>query len=147
MNYDIDDLNFPNSCYFKGTIKVFSFLWIRDRLEPQENVRVKLFKEGCATPIMEGRTDSNGELVFDGLDKGKFRVKAEINEKHFHKPIYKPSERVNLGPSNASQEVAIVNRLRREHHEHCHHDHCNEDFISDELLIIILLLFLCGGFC
>lgn len=145
MNYDIEDLNYPTTCYFKGTIKVFSFLWVKNRLDPQGNVRVRLFKEGSSNPIMEGRTDSNGELVFNGLEKGRYRVKAEVNEKYFQRPIYKPSEKVTLGTGNVCQEVAIVNRLRREHHDDCHHG--NGDFISDELLIIILLLFLCGGFC
>ncbi|SHI42854.1 hypothetical protein SAMN05444401_0605 [Clostridium amylolyticum] len=145
MNFDIEDLNYPTTCYFNGTIKVFSFLWVKERLDPQANIRIRLFKEGSATPIMEGRTDSNGELIFNGLDKGIYNVQAEVNQKYYLQPIYKPSSKVRLGNGSVCQEVAVINRLRKDPPHHCE-NHCR-DGIGDDLLIIILLLFLCGCWC
>lgn len=145
MNFDIEDLNYPTSCHFNGSIKVFSFLLLNKKLDPQANIRIRLFKEGSTTPIMEGRTDSNGELIFSGLDKGIYNVQAEVNQQRYLQPIYKPSSKVRLASGNVCQEVAVINRFRKD--PHCHHEsHCRNG-IGDELLIIILLLFLCGGWC
>ncbi|WP_040210511.1 hypothetical protein [Clostridium polynesiense] len=94
MNFDIEDLSTPTTCYFNGTIKVFSFLWRGRCLEPQENIRIRLFKEGESCAVREGRTNCQGEIVFEGLEKGIYNVKADVNQQRFLPPIYKPSSRV-----------------------------------------------------
>ncbi len=146
MNFDIEDLNGPSSCYFKGSIKVFSFLWVRNNLNPQSNIRIFLFKEGIKEPIREGFTDRCGELLFEDLDKGIYHVKAETDQRQFLPPIYKPSARVRIGPGSVLEEVAVINRFR-ERSPRPHHIRRKDNIISDNLLILILLIFFCGGLC
>lgn len=145
MNFDIEELNEikeVNSCFFNGTIKVFSFLWIRDTLTPQPNIRILLFRDGSRKPIREGRTDHCGEVRFQGLERGIYHVVAEVDERNFLSPIYKPSSRVRVSSGDVVEEIAVINRLR-ERRPKPHH-RCDNKIIDDNLLIIILLLFLCG---
>lgn len=142
MNFDIDELNQSNCHYFNGTIKVFSFLWVANTLNAQANIRIRLFRQGEKRPIREGRTDSCGEIVFNDLERGVYFVEAEVNERRFLKPIYKPSNRVRLDNGDLVEEVAVINRLRKRDREEIIIK--DRDIIDDRLLIIILLLFLCG---
>ncbi len=145
MNFDIEELNEikeANNCFFNGTIKVFSFLWVRDTLTPQPNVRILLFREGSRKPIREGRTDRCGEIIFQGLERGIYHVVADVDERNYLSPIYKPSSRVRVSSGNVVEEIAVINRLRERRPKPPHR--CDNNIIDDNLLIIILLLFLCG---
>ena len=145
MNFDIEELNevkTTSNCFFNGSIRVFSFLWVRDTLTPQPNIRILLFREGCRKPIREGRTDRCGELTFQGLERGIYHVVAEVDERNYLSPIYKPSSRVRISSGDVIEEIAVINRLRERKPRPPHR--CDNNIIDDNLLIIILLLFLCG---
>ncbi|MGL5414930.1 MAG: SpaA isopeptide-forming pilin-related protein [Clostridium sp.] len=93
-----------------GEIKVNVFLDNIDG-EVMKGIKINLYRINGISPQLEDskRTDINGQVIFNNLSQGSYRIIEIINKEVYKKPIYKVWNEVNISIYNKKATVNIIN--------------------------------------
>lgn len=79
--------------------------------EKMIGIKINLYRINGVSPQLEDSkiTDSNGQVIFDNLSHGNYRIIEIINKEIYKKPIYKPWNEVNISNYNKEAVIDIIN--------------------------------------
>lgn len=73
--------------------------------EESQEVVLQIEKKLMGTPLMSGKTDADGKLIFSGIDRGVYLIRAVNSSKYgnitsslLHLPYYEIVDDVKMGP-------------------------------------------------
>lgn len=108
-----NNFNSYNVVEAKGRIEIISRLASRDGVE-LKGARINLYLlNGISPKLYDSKfTDSNGEVVFDNLENGCYRVIAIVDRRFFEKPLYYTWNEVTIDKNNKSANICVVNKIK-----------------------------------
>lgn len=108
-----NNFNSYNGVEEKGRIEIISRLASRDGVE-LKGARINLYLlNGISPKLYDSKfTDSNGEVVFENLENGCYRVIAIVDRRFFEKPLYYTWNEVTIDKNNKSANICVVNKIK-----------------------------------
>lgn len=101
-----------NKC--KGKITVYSILSC-EHSQTLKGVKINLYEINGVTPklVASKNTDSDGKVVFSGIENGCYRVIEIIDKSYFEKPTYLTWNEFNINAENTSGILYVLNYLKQ----------------------------------
>ena len=111
-NYQ-DDKNDENDNETLGKITVVSRLANKNRTLIS-SAKINLYVlNGVSPKLVETKyTDNLGNVTFENLKKGSYRVIAIVDRKYFEKPTYSPWNEVTIDKNTTEASVEVVNKIK-----------------------------------
>lgn len=111
-NYEYHEVDCEDS-EILGKITVISRLANKNRTLISA-AKINLYVlNGVSPKLVESKcTDNNGQVVFENLKKGSYRVIAIVNRKYFEKPTYCPWNEVTIDKSTKETVIEVVNKIK-----------------------------------
>lgn len=121
INEDINDLEFEyvkkdiikENYVEKGIIEVVCKLGSKDGLS-LKGAKINLYLlEGVSPKLKCSKyTDVNGNVIFDNLENGCYRVISIVDRNYFEKPVYQTWNEYNVDKENKYASITIINKIK-----------------------------------
>ena len=97
----------------KGKIRVSVRLGDRNGIEIK-GAKINLYElNGVCPRLYESKlTDRNGEVIFDNLENGCYRVISLVDRRFFEKPIYVTWNEVTIDNYLKEANICVLNRVK-----------------------------------
>lgn len=97
----------------KGKIEVTSKLGDMNG-KPISDAKINLYiLNGISPKLIDSKiTDEYGEVIFDNLENGSYRVIAIVNRKYFEKPSYITWNEVTISDELKKESIIVVNKVK-----------------------------------
>ena len=112
MNYEERE-NYDEDEEGLGKITVISRLANKNRTLIS-SAKINLYVlNGVSPKLVETKyTDKNGQVVFENLKRGSYRVIAIVDRKYFEKPTYSPWNEVTIDKSTIETTIEVMNKIK-----------------------------------
>ena len=111
MSYDTDEKSFEVK---QGKIIVKSIIDYGKK-EVLSGVKINLYKINGLSPVLvqSDSTDKQGEVIFDNIQDGSYRVIEIVDKRYFEKPKYVNWNEITINQKNKEENILIVNKIKK----------------------------------
>lgn len=80
-----------------------------------QGLKINLYKISGLSPVLvESKiTDNKGNVIFEGIENGCYRVIEIVDKHYFEKPKYIKWNEFIIDDSNKKQKVVVINKIKR----------------------------------
>lgn len=112
----IEDDDYSNEKSFEiknGKITVKSIIDYGKK-EVLSGVKINLYKINGLSPVLiqSDSTDKSGEVIFDNVKDGSYRVIEIVDKRYFEKPKYIDWNEININCKNKEENILIINKIK-----------------------------------
>lgn len=82
--------------------------------EVLSGVKINLYKINGLSPILiqSDSTDKSGEVIFDNIKDGSYRVIEIVDKRYFEKPKYIDWNEITINGKNKEESILIINKIK-----------------------------------
>lgn len=83
--------------------------------EVLSGVKINLYKINGLSPVLiqSDTTDKQGQVVFDNIQDGNYRVIEIVDKKYFEKPKYVNWNEITINQRNKEEDILIINKIKK----------------------------------
>ena len=110
-SYDTDEKSFEVK---QGKIIVKSIIDYGKK-EVISGVKINLYKINGLSPVLiqSDSTNKQGEVIFDNIQDGSYRVIEIVDKRYFEKPKYVNWNEITINQKNKEENILIVNKIKK----------------------------------
>lgn len=110
-SYDTDEKSFEVK---QGKIIVKSIIDYGKK-EVISGVKINLYKINGLSPVLiqSDSTNKQGEVIFDNIQDGSYRVIEIVDKRYFEKPKYIKWNEITINQKNKEENILIVNKIKK----------------------------------
>ncbi|MDO5515980.1 MAG: prealbumin-like fold domain-containing protein [Clostridium sp.] len=82
--------------------------------EVLSGVKINLYKINGLSPVLiqSDSTDKSGEVVFDNIKDGSYRVIEIVDKRYFEKPKYIDWNEITINGKNKEENILVINKIK-----------------------------------